>query len=246
MANSNKCTNDALTRINAFLICCAYPENSCPNVIGTASCKCVRPIFTISFHSSLFCLTSWYNNCKFGINFSYTSYAVATLMAVGNESFELWLMFTWSFGWTNFDPNFPPNNSVARFEITSFTFMFVCVPLPVCQTTNGKWYRSNFPDITSNDACRIASAIFGSKFPSLSFTVAAACFTIPNACTNANGIFSPPIRKFSKLLCVCAPYNASAGTSTSPIVSVSILTPLLPLPPPPRSLPCLPACSSPP
>ena len=34
-------------------------------------------------------------------------------------------------------PASPPASSMARFEITSLTFMFVCVPLPVCHTNSG-------------------------------------------------------------------------------------------------------------
>ena len=36
-----------------------------------------------------------------------------------------------------FDPITPPASSMARLEITSFTFMFVCVPEPVCQMRRG-------------------------------------------------------------------------------------------------------------
>ena len=50
-------------------------------------------------------------------------------------SFEDWDMFTWSFGCTgDFEPSSPPAISIARFETTSFTFMFVWVPEPVCHT----------------------------------------------------------------------------------------------------------------
>ena len=56
-------------------------------------------------------------------------------IAVGNVSFDDCDMFTWSFGCTGFlDPRSPPASSIARFEITSFTFMFVWVPEPVCHT----------------------------------------------------------------------------------------------------------------
>lgn len=42
-------------------------------------------------------------------------------------SLELWLMLTWSLGWMSFlSPSWPPRISIARFAITSFTFMFVC------------------------------------------------------------------------------------------------------------------------
>ena len=38
----------------------------------------------------------------------------------------------------SFDPSIPPAISMARLAITSLLFIFVCVPLPVCQTDNGK------------------------------------------------------------------------------------------------------------
>ena len=48
-------------------------------------------------------------------------------------------MLTWSFGWIgSFEPSSPPASSIARFAMTSFTFMFVCVPEPVCHTHSGK------------------------------------------------------------------------------------------------------------
>ncbi len=60
-------------------------------------------------------------------------------IAVGNVSFDDWPRLTWSFGCTGFLlPSVPPASSMARFEMTSFAFMFVCVPLPVCHTNNGK------------------------------------------------------------------------------------------------------------
>ncbi len=56
-------------------------------------------------------------------------------IAVGNVSFDDCDMFTSSLGWTGFLlPRSPPASSMARFEMTSLTFMLVCVPLPVCQT----------------------------------------------------------------------------------------------------------------
>ena len=93
-----------------------------------------------------------------------SSITAATCMAVGNlqrksaegkytirdtdVSFELWLMLTWSFGCTGFfDPSSPPMISIARFEMTSFVFMLLCVPLPVWNTTSGKWSMS-LPEMT--------------------------------------------------------------------------------------------------
>ena len=60
-------------------------------------------------------------------------------IAVGNVSFDDCPRLTSSFGWIGFLlPMTPPASSIARFEMTSFAFMFVCVPLPVCQTKSGK------------------------------------------------------------------------------------------------------------
>ena len=79
-------------------------------------------------------------------------------IAVGNVSFDDCDMFTSSFGWTGFLlPSSPPASSIARLEITSLTFMFVCVPLPVCQTRSGKW-SSSCPAMTSSAARTMRSA----------------------------------------------------------------------------------------
>ena len=59
-------------------------------------------------------------------------------------------------------PITPPAISMARLEITSFAFMFVCVPLPVCQMRSGKC-SSSFPAITSSAACTIKLRFFGRK-----------------------------------------------------------------------------------
>ena len=48
-------------------------------------------------------------------------------------------MLTSSLGWIGFfEPRTPFASSMARLEITSLTFMLVCVPEPVCQTTRRK------------------------------------------------------------------------------------------------------------
>ena len=60
-------------------------------------------------------------------------------IAVGKVSFDDWLRLTWSFGCTGaLAPSGAPSSSLARFAITSFAFMLVWVPEPVCQTTSGK------------------------------------------------------------------------------------------------------------
>src|SRR5229473_716815 len=80
------------------------------------------------------------------------SEAAAMCMAAGNVSLEDCDIFTSSLGWIGFLlPMTPPAISMARLEMTSLTFMLVCVPLPVCQTRRGKW-PSSVPAMTSSAA----------------------------------------------------------------------------------------------
>ena len=131
-------------------------------------------------------------------------------------------MLTWSFGWTfRAMPRSPPISSLARLAITSLTFMFVWVPLPVCQTTSGN-SPSCRPAITSSAASMIARPTAGSLNLSRSrFTCADARLTLARAWISSIGIRSSPILKFSSERWVCAPQSRSAGTSIPPMVSVS-------------------------
>ena len=59
-------------------------------------------------------------------------------IAVGNVSLEDCPLFTSSFGWIgDFEPTSAPAIWIARFAMTSFAFMLLCVPEPVCHTTSG-------------------------------------------------------------------------------------------------------------
>ena len=83
---------------------------------------------------------------------TWCSYKIVEIcIAVGKLSLLDWLLFTSSLGCTVFSPIFPPRIYVALLAITSFTFIFVWVPDPVCQTIRGK-LSSNLPDITSSAA----------------------------------------------------------------------------------------------
>ncbi len=158
--------------------------------------RCVRPILTMDAHASAFASRSSRRSLSAGTRPSWTSYAVAMDMAVGKTSLLDWDMLQWSFGCTGvLLPTRPPSISIARLEMTSLTFMFVCVPLPVCHTTNGKW-SSSLPWMISLAAARMASATFEGSFPRRSFTVAAACLTMASARSISIGILSPPILKF--------------------------------------------------
>jgi hypothetical protein len=112
-------------------------------------------------------------------------------MAVGNVSFDDCPLLASSFGCTRrASPRFPPRISEARFASTSFTFMLVWVPDPVCHTTSGKW-SSSLPESASSAASMMARAFFSPSAPSSMFTFAAAFFTSTWACTTSSGIVSP-------------------------------------------------------
>ena len=74
-------------------------------------------------------------------------------IAVAKPSFDEPERLTWSLGWTgDLVPRGEPRSSFARFEITSFEFIFVWVPEPVCQMTRGKW-EIRLREATSVAAC---------------------------------------------------------------------------------------------
>ena len=74
------------------------PLISWEKVIGVASCKCVLPLFTMpSFSLSSFLKVST-NVSIAGITLSSSPITLAMLIAVGNVSFELWLIFISPFG----------------------------------------------------------------------------------------------------------------------------------------------------
>ena len=119
-------------------------------------------------------------------------------MAVGNVSFDDWLMLTWSLGCTlPRSPRTPPNSSMARLAITSLAFMLLCVPLPVCQTTSGKC-ASWLPATTSFAACTMGCASSAGSLPSPRFTSAAARLMRPKARIMGREKRSEPMAKFCR------------------------------------------------
>src|SRR5689334_24534645 len=107
----------------------AYPDHSCPSVRGVASCMCVRPILTMSFHASALAAIAPDSAFTAGIRRCATFIAAAMLIAEGNESFDDCAMLTWSLGWTGvLLPSGVPAIWQQRLEITSFTFMLNWVP----------------------------------------------------------------------------------------------------------------------
>src|SRR5437867_41221 len=106
------------------------PPISCPKVTGTASCRCVRPGFTMFSYSTAF-------DAKTSASLSSSAYSVfvrsrcASRIAVGVTSFVDCPMFTWSLGLTcSYVPRPPPRIWFARLAITSFATMCIDTPAP--------------------------------------------------------------------------------------------------------------------
>ena len=74
--------------------CATYPPNSWPSVSGTASCRCVRPIFTMSANSSARAANAFLSCITLGSRRRTIISAAATCIAVGNVSLEDCDMFT--------------------------------------------------------------------------------------------------------------------------------------------------------
>src|SRR5450755_4703039 len=222
IASSSTCGSAAAMCARACASCAAYPENSWPSVSGVASCRCVRPILTMSANSAALAASVACRAASAGTRSRVTVSAAATFIAVGNTSFDDWPRLTSSFGCTKRDsPRTPPRISEARLARTSLTVMLFCVPEPVCQTASGN-SPSCFPASASSAAATIATAVFGGSLPRPTFTSAAARLTISSARMSAGGIFSVETRKYCSERCVCAPHKCASGTSIGPNVSRSV------------------------
>ena len=144
-------------------------------------------------------------------------------MAVGKVSLLLCDLFTSSFGCNGLlpSPSTPPATTCARLLTTSFTFMLLWVPDPVCHTTSGNW-SSSLLSVISSHTIPIRSHFSADSTPRSRLVSAAAFFRMANALIISSGMCPSPIRKLSFERCVCAPQYLSAGTSTGPIVSFSM------------------------
>src|SRR2546423_985267 len=110
-------------------------------------------------------------------------------------------------------PMTPPAISMARLEMTSLTFMLVCVPLPVCQTRKGKWSLS-FPAMTSSAARTMRLHFSCDCLPRSWLTSAAAFLRMPKARMSSGGMVSLPpelIRAFGILKKAAALVNQDLG-----------------------------------
>ena len=83
------------------------PLISCPKVMGTASCKWVRPVLTMPAFSCSSRSRQTSMASMAGKSRSYSAVTAAMCRAVGKVSLELWDMFTWSLGCSKFSPALP-------------------------------------------------------------------------------------------------------------------------------------------
>mmetsp|Transcript_10137 Transcript_10137/g.25382 ORF Transcript_10137/g.25382 Transcript_10137/m.25382 type:complete len:346 (+) Transcript_10137:114-1151(+) len=197
--------SDCSTRSMPYSTWARQPENSWPNVRGVASIRWVRPTLMMFSNCTSFSARAWWSFLKAGRRRCSTVSTAAMCMAVGNTSLDDCDMLTSSFGWMGFlEPITPPSSSIARLEMTSFAFMFVCVPDPVCHTTRGKC-SSSFPSITSSAALQMMEHLSSGSFPSSKLAWAAPFFRMPSARMTGRGMRSSPTGKLTRERCVCAP-----------------------------------------
>ena len=162
------------------------------------------------------------NACRAGSSLWVSASTAARCIAVGKTSLLDWLLFTSSLGCTKRpSPRGPLSNSLARLASTSFMFMLVWVPEPVCQTTRGN-SSSCAPAITSSQAATMAVVRVASSKPRLWFTYALARLTWASARMSSGAMRSPEMAKCCKERWVCAPHKRRAGTSMGPKVSRSV------------------------
>src|SRR5699024_10037104 len=138
IANSLRCCLLSVIICSAISSIRYQPLISCPSVIGVASCKCVRPIFTISCTDMILSCNVYLHVSYDGNNLYSNLRTAAICIAVGYVSLELCELLTSSFGCNFWLLPCSASHSLPTAAKTSLTFMFDCVPLPVCQTTNGK------------------------------------------------------------------------------------------------------------
>ena len=100
-------------------------------------------------------------------------------IAVGKVSFDDCDMFTWSFGWIGaLLPSSAPTSCAQRLAMTSLTFMFDCVPEPVCHTYSGNSLSSSAVDDLVGSALDQRAHPLG-RWPAPVLTRAAAFLTMP-------------------------------------------------------------------
>src|SRR5215831_10283308 len=138
----------------------------------------VLPILTMFCHSVALAVIASRSPFTAGISRSLTFTAAAMFIAVGKESLDDCDMLTWSLGWTGvLLPIDVPASWQQRLEITSFTFMLNCVPLPVIHTCRGNmsacWPARISSHVRTMSLCWLSS----SRLPAW-FALAAAFFSV--------------------------------------------------------------------
>ena len=129
----------------------------------------------------------WVSTSIAGITRSSRARTAAMCRAVGKVSLEDWDIFTSSLGWSRFSPA----RALARPAMTSFRFILVWVPEPVCHTTRGK-LSSSFPERISSQtfqmARRLGPVILAGR--SIRFAMAAPFFRMAKAWIISQGMGS--------------------------------------------------------
>mmetsp|Transcript_564 Transcript_564/g.1512 ORF Transcript_564/g.1512 Transcript_564/m.1512 type:complete len:273 (-) Transcript_564:293-1111(-) len=112
----------------------AYALSSIPSVTGVASMQCVRPIFATPANASALAANVSRSASTLGSAVCTRYVYTATCMLAGKVSLDDWERFTSLLGCSRRAspaPSVPPRRTCARFAMTSFIFMLVCVPEPV-------------------------------------------------------------------------------------------------------------------
>ena len=118
-------------------------------------------------------------------------------------------------------PRSPWRSSEARLARTSFMFMLLCVPDPVCQTAKGGNSASCRPARISPAASAMAAA-WSSMRPRSRLTQVQDCLTSASATISSFGMRSPEMAKCARARWVCAPQpfrrylNGSEGIPLDP------------------------------
>ena len=152
------------------------------------------------------------------------SSAPAMCIAVGKVSFEDWLMLTWSFGWTGVlrahARRRAPRSRGSR-SPRSRSCWTAC-PSRSARRRAGTGRRA-CPRRPPGAALTTASATVPVELAESLFATAAACLTMPSACTTALRHALPAdLEVLDRALRLRAPDSGRAGTSIGPNVSVSV------------------------
>ena len=199
---------------SAWSSCATQPEISWPSVSGVASCRWVRPILTMSAKAArLVGERAAQRRAGPAAGRWRSPSTAATCIAVGKTSLDDWPQVDVVVRVHAGAPRRArrPAARDARLASTSFMFMLVCVPEPVCQTESGN-SPACAPASTSSAARAMASASGASSRPSSRVDARRDALDARQrhqqrlaACARSE------MRKCSSERCVCAPHSALGG-----------------------------------